>query len=151
MEIPRQKHRDRRERLIECFGTEVRSGRELADVERQFAHHPAISSDLRLYIDVVETQPIHGDGAAEERQRATVCPDGGRKRQRGRGHSMLPPVLVLIFSDGGHGLHVTLSDRTQSLGRYTHPIALAEHYYVCFSVGISGFSTCRPSNVPTSN
>ena len=72
MKISRQKHRDRRELLVEGFGTQVGGGCELADVERQVAHHAAVGGDLRLHCDVVETQPVHGDGAAQERQCAAV-------------------------------------------------------------------------------
>ena len=72
MEISCQKHRDGRELLVEGFGTEVGRGRELADVQRQVTHHPSVGGDLRLYSDVVETQPIHDDVAAKERLCAAV-------------------------------------------------------------------------------
>ena len=72
MEITGEKHRNGRKLLVECFSTQVGRGGQLADVERQVAHHPAIGGDLRLHFELVELQPVHGNIAAQERQGTAV-------------------------------------------------------------------------------
>ena len=72
MEIAGQKHGNGRELLVECFRTQVGGRGELADVERQVAHHPAVGGDLRLHCELVELQPVHGNVTAQERQGAAV-------------------------------------------------------------------------------
>ena len=72
MEITGEKHGNGRKLLVECFGTQIGSGGQFADVERQVAHHPAVGGDLRLHCELVELQPVHGNVTAQERQGAAV-------------------------------------------------------------------------------
>ena len=68
METACQRHRDGRKLLVEGFGTEVGGRGEFADVERQVAHHPAVGRNLRLHVDLLELQSVHGDSTAEQWQ-----------------------------------------------------------------------------------